>query len=773
MNSRRITLEIQEEGRKQKAFIITPSSDRFTAYLKKKLKEYDIDVFVSPRLPEKLNPYSLFIFINPKAQDIHDAKQYPSKRFIFLFFHTDPLVKQYITYIHTHKLPNAKVIILHTQQVYNAQDIEKILWFCFSRSKEIYLYIYHPRMVRKREQSFPPPPLPKPRIPLYVQVLTFLSTPRMLFTAVAVFLGVVHILFIPPLILTTVFNYMGTNNLIDQNMATAQSYAVQAESTLAASEWLYRYARPTLLLFSLARYSDDVFQANRAVNTIIRTSLSLQREGQDFTSLLFKKNKTNEEVAQMNAGMGTIAQDIEALNDNLIILQDKIPRWSDKLNEVRTDIDEATSILETSRRMLPFFDDIFAKNGTKTYLLLFANNMELRPGGGFIGSFAILRMRNYTIDELTVYDVYDADGQLKAHINPPVAIREHLNQPHWFLRDSAFSPDFFTNYEQAQFFLEKQLDITGFDGGILLTTTSVQHVLEAVGDLYVPDFREHVNKDNFYLKAQLYAESDFFPGSQQKKRFLGSVMNQLLIELESAPVPEVLQAIKKAFNEKQIVAYFENEDLQQLVDKLYWSGRTIEPTCTTNSPNCVTDYIFPYDANLGVNKANFYVTRPLDLTVSIDAEGRVENTLRVTVQNNSFEDVFPGGRYKNYFQLLLPYTADVRTVLIDGERLRRFDERIDTYKQIGFLVTVPPKSESMIEVTYQLADVLENGGGTYQLVVQKQIGAPNSDFQLLIEVPENIHFVQKNFNALVKDNTLLYNTNLSTDKIFLLEFFKE
>ena len=145
--------------------------------------------------------------------------------------------------------------------------------------------------------------------------------------------------------------------------------------------------------------------------------------------------------------------------------------------------------------------------------------MELRPGGGFLGSFGIIEIGNYSIGDIKIYDIYDADGQLMVHLDPPKPIAEYLNVPHWFFRDSNFSPDFFTNYQKALFFLEKEMKMTDFAGGILLTTTAVENILYAFNDLYLPDFKEYINAKNFYLKTQLYVEKKFFPGSIQKRRF--------------------------------------------------------------------------------------------------------------------------------------------------------------------------------------------------------------------------------------------------------------
>src|SRR3989338_3105921 len=258
------------------------------------------------------------------------------------------------------------------------------------------------------------------------------------------------------------------------------------------------------------------------------------------------------------------------------------------------------------KQILPQLDSLLSKDTEKTYLLLFANNMELRPGGGFIGSFGLLDVKDYSLKKIRIYDVYDADGQLIAHIEPPEAIRKYLGQPHWFLRDSAFSPDFLENYTQAKLFLEKEMNFKNFSGSFLITTSAIQNLLGAFDDIYLPDFNEKINQKNFYLKTQYHAEKDFFPGSIQKKNFLSSLTQAIMLDLENASFIKLGKEIKKSLDDKQFAIYLDDPRAQKIMDSFYWSGRTIKPSCLNQTDNCITDYLFPIDANLGLNKFNFF-----------------------------------------------------------------------------------------------------------------------------------------------------------------------
>ncbi|KKP60929.1 MAG: hypothetical protein UR56_C0018G0028, partial [Candidatus Roizmanbacteria bacterium GW2011_GWC2_34_23] len=230
--------------------------------------------------------------------------------------------------------------------------------------------------------------------------------------------------------------------------------------------------------------------------------------------------------------------------------------------------------------------------------------------------------------------------------------------------------------------------------------------------------------------------------------------------------------IKKSLDEKQIVVFFEDQNFQSLFDSNFWSGRVIDPKCTL-SADCITDYIFPYDANLGANKANFFINRFVNLKIKINSEGKISHLLSLQYKNDSPAEIFPTGYYRNYFQILLPKNSTLNQVTKDGVQVENIDQIDDAqYKLIGFLFELAPGKITDIKISYQLNEPLKKGGNIYQLVVQKQTGAKNSDLILEFELNKSISILNQNFSPIVKDNQIVYNTNLLTDKIFFIELTK-
>ncbi len=759
---------------RQKILIVSEHRTGLVLYLKEYLKRFDNEIYISPKLPVSLKNFDYCFLIDDHAFLRNPNGYGPWKRAIIVIPHNRKRALSAVKTVREKKLDGVRIVYSPQIQTLEKNEIEEIVWFAVSKTHEI-LFSLNTRTVTPPKP--PPPPVPsriRPpwHIRLYLRFEKLLSRKNIaLFALLCIF--VYHFAFVGPLAAGGLLLYRAAARMQKNDLKGASVLVRQSAIPVAASSKMYGLVRPTFLLFSVARLPDDLFAMHKQTLAILDTASSLQEETHESFMLVLKKNKDDREKKRLLALLKGMKDHLTELENQITFLNQKIPGNITPLKKYKEKLADISSLLARGKRITPYLPEVMASGTERKYLMLFANNMELRPGGGFIGSYGILTMRDLTFQNLEVYDVYDADGQLTAHVKPPEAIRLYLNQPHWFLRDSAFSPDFYENYFQAKFFLDKEKQLTDFTGGILVTTTAIRNILAAYGDLYIPDFNEKVNAENFYLKTQLYAEKDFFPGSTQKKSFLSAITRQILVNLETVPERELMMELFKSAEEKQLAFYFEMEDLQKTIDSYYWSGRIIEPQCPRNVANCYADFMFPYDANLGVNKANFYMDRIMDVKVAIDEDGIVRSRLNIKFRNNAVQDVFPGGNYRNYFQILLPRDSVVNRVLVDDAQIHDFDQEIGQFKKVGFFIEIPVRSTREVTVEYQSIKGFTKGKSVYQLLFQKQIGSINNDLSLEITLPQDMFLVNQNFSPLVNQNRILYNTELSADKIFFIEMLKE
>ncbi|MFH0979353.1 MAG: DUF4012 domain-containing protein [Candidatus Roizmanbacteria bacterium] len=744
----RFETEIVEE--KQKALIISKINYSFIDFLKSHLKKFSVEPFFSSILPKSYAHFDYFYIIDTEIP-LNKIQENIDKKFIFIFLQKNKpshsLLKS--------NLKNVKIIEVDDYD-FRKEEIDKILWFSFSETKEKLLKIG--RVTRN---------LRRPDNEIKINIKKYFTKKNFIYFTILFFI-IVHLLFIPFIMVSSFFFYKSYSDLKEKNYIKLSRDVSVANSLNRIGEKFYSTVRPSYLFFGIALWSDNIIEINKNSTKTLSNTKTVLDNVKEIQRLVFVKNKTVQEKDNLKLRFQKLNQSLEDINDSLIIINQKLDLPLSFIKKLKNNLVEASDLLDKSRKLLVYTESILSQTDQKKYLVFFANNMELRPGGGFIGSFAIITIKNYEIQDIKVEDVYDADGQLTVHIDPPKPIERYLNIPHWFLRDSNFSPDFLENYEKGLFFLEKELGLTDFSGGILITTTAVENILSAFDNIYLPDFKENINSKNFYLKTQFYAEKNFFPGSIQKQVFLSSVIQQILLNLETISSEQFFLAFKKSLDEKQIVVYLDDPTVQTLFDTSFWSGRVIEPKCLSAS-FCLLDYLFPYDANVGANKANFFINRYFHLKTTIDSQGEIHHFLSIKYQNSSPSEIFPTGTYRNYFQLLLPKNSLLRQITKDGVLVEDADQKDDLFKLIGFFFEVPPKKSVEIKIDYQLEDKIENDRKIYQLVFQKQIGANNSDLILDFSLNKNISLVNQNFSPLVKDNQILYNTNLSTDKIFFME----
>jgi nucleoside-diphosphate-sugar epimerase len=401
-------------------------------------------------------------------------------------------------------------------------------------------------------------------------------------------------------------------------------------------------------------------------------------------------------------------------------------------SEIKSHLKEARKMLVALRSFLPILPEVVGASGEKTYLVLLQNNMELRPTGGFIGSFALVNFDKGQLSKFDVFDVYSADGQLKGHVEPPEPLKAHLGEGGWYLRDSNWDPNFPTSALRAQWFLEKTLG-QKTDGVVALNLNLPQKMLASLGEIELPDFKEKVNHQDLFQKAEKYSQEGFFPGSTQKGDFLGSLSRALLEKVKDAPASEhfkVIQAIYSSFQEKDLAIYLNEVRLMKTINALGWEGSIRQLTCQNTDVVCFKDYLMIVEANLGVNKANFYLKRKISFQTDIQKENRFSSNLKIHFQNESFKNSRFGGDYKNYLRVYVPLGSNLDQVKIGSQILS--EEEIDlgiasgkTY--FGFLVNVETGKTKSVEISYRPPFKIKKGKTIdYLLLWQRQSGSDPS-----------------------------------------------
>lgn len=452
----------------------------------------------------------------------------------------------------------------------------------------------------------------------------------------------------------------------------------------------------------------------------------------------------------------------------------------------------------------------------QTYLVLLQNSTELRPTGGFVGSIAIITASDGNLSDVSVEDVYTLDGQLKGHVDPPEPIRTLLRQEHWYLRDSNWDPDFRKSAAQAAWFYEKESGLA-VDGVIGLSLPLVVDVLRLTGPIVLSDFNERITADNFIGKTLYYTQANFFPGSTQKKDFLGSLLTSLLETLtrgKDISPKDLIGVIASGFARRDMLLYFQNPIAQQLVEFYGWGG--VVPGvlgCVRASADfCVFDPEYVVEANLGVNKVNYFINRTQTDKLRINGDGSIQKTITRTIRNTAQilgtspdtakDTPSGGGAYRTYIRFIIPRNSKVQHILVDGNEVpvqdRKRDNSILPYANInddgvlflsvGIALEVPAGQDRQLTLEYTRSLGMNKDARDMYLEMfnQKQPGVSGFPLETIVEYPLgwNAQFVTQasihpaegkngdhaSETILANEGRLEYNTTLQSDVFRRIRF---
>ena len=479
------------------------------------------------------------------------------------------------------------------------------------------------------------------------------------------------------------------------------------------------------------------------------------------------------EKFDVKASSEILALDLENLYRQTSFLQSEMGEISflgiKKLQLAFKDFDFAKKREEivAAKTLVASLGQLIGDQGKKNYLLLFQNNMEIRPTGGFIGSFAIVKFDDGNLTGIDVFDVYSADGQLKGHVEPPWQIRQYLAQATWYLRDSNWDPDFSVSAQRAEWFLDKEMDIA-VDGVVGVDLFVVKDLVGILGPIQLSEFNQEITASNFYEVTQYQAEKDFFAGSRKKANFLSALTDKLMGQVKSIDKNNFYQLISSVYknaSERHIQLFLNNSDLQKEILKLGWDGAVDQTTCVKD--NCFYDWYGVVEANLGVNKANYFAERSSKLSVDLE-KGKVMHTLTLNMSSSANKALEDNGTYKTYLRVISPGGSIFDSVKIETsgeeESLDPFVEYVQGRVEAGIYVEIRPGQEKHLVFTWGTpSEISYNTNGEYKLSVRKQAGIANFPQSGEIHFPSGVNVGSDTIGVLTEGSVVKYNTQLVRD----------
>ncbi len=436
-------------------------------------------------------------------------------------------------------------------------------------------------------------------------------------------------------------------------------------------------------------------------------------------------------------------------------------------------------------------EDVLGGNGPRKYLFLFQNNHEIRPTGGFIGSYGIIDMKDGKVRKFFVDGIFNPDGQLKEKIIPPAPIQKVSVS--WSLHDSNWSPDFPTSALKAMYFYEKTGGPT-VDGVIALTPDIIRDLVGIFGPIEMREYGVTLHRDNFVEAVQEEVEVKYDREENQPKKILSDLAPILLEKVFATKDPKklflVFEVLTENLNKKNVLLYAREPEVEKNITALGWSGQMEETPL---------DYLAVINTNINGYKTDAVVRESISHVADIRDDGSVIDTVRITRRHDGGQMPYEWWNKVNadYMRIYVPrgsellsvkgqtretmlppvdyhslgFTSDPdimkeeQSIVIDEKSGTRINDELGK-TSFGNWVYVSPGESVVVEYRYRLPfRVTAADYASYSVLFQKQPGVL-SDIKSVIDFPSLFQLQWQTGEYQKKNTTLSFESTLQNN-IFL------
>ena len=553
-----------------------------------------------------------------------------------------------------------------------------------------------------------------------------------------------------------------------QDLATAKTEIKTLSQQLADLDTKYQKVRWTFIIPVVGNYTRDGQHALNAGKSLIKSLDTLIVSVSPYADLLgFKTDEATpsgqtpkvqsieDRIVYMAQTLDLISPDLDKIGADMAEAQKELDMIKDgrypvklfgkeirsKITAIKSTVSESAQLLTQAKPLIKLLPDLLGNPNAKTYMILFQNDAELRPTGGFMTAYAFMKVTKGKIDLLSSYDIYDLDARFNKRVPAPDAIKKYLNETYLNLRNSNMSPDFKVSMDT---FSKYYNDIPGMirpDGIIAIDTQLPVEILKVIGPIGVGGWGNFSanNDPRCDCPQVVYALEEIADRPTNKivtgrKAVLGPLMHSMMANAMGSPKhlwPKLLNVAFDAIKQKHLLFYFFEEKTQIVAEDFNAAGR-ITPTAY--------DYLHINDANLGGAKTDMFITREVEQEITVEGS-TVTKTVSISYHNpykGSNCNLEAGqlclnGTYRDYIRLLVPKGSTLISV-VGSEVKEIVSEDLDKTVFEAFF-TMRPESQSKIVFKYTLPAMDLT---TYRLLLQKQPGTPAIKHTIIFNGTETV-----------------------------------
>jgi hypothetical protein len=451
--------------------------------------------------------------------------------------------------------------------------------------------------------------------------------------------------------------------------------------------------------------------------------------------------------------MGKITPKIDTIAKSLLLIRKEIDginpahyptiifgnKPKSELTKLRNLTDQGVELIDQARPLIKLLPSLLGESEPKKYLILFQNNKELRPTGGFITAYSIMNIDKGKLTVERSDDIYTLDDTIGNKPTAPTPLRKYLEVSVLNLRDSNLSPDFISSMDTFMNLYNRAGARVNVDGIIAIDTNVLVSTIKILDDQVTASDVTFTTKNNpncncpdviYLLEDNISRPVNHF--RPERKGLIGSLMYSIMDKAFKVSPKlywgPLFQTMLAETNQKHILFYLFDKDAQKGIEAVSAAGRIIDFD---------GDYLHVNDANLGGQKANLFTKENVVNDYTVNSDGSIQKTVTITYKNTFPPDncsleaglLCLNAPLRNWLRVYVPKGSQ----LIDSKgsevKLTTYDELNKTVFD-GFLV-VRTLGQAKFSVTYKLPFKL-SPGSPLPFFIQKQSGTDGNEYKIVI-----------------------------------------
>jgi len=468
-----------------------------------------------------------------------------------------------------------------------------------------------------------------------------------------------------------------------------------------------------------------------------------------ITFIVTTLDKIKPQFDQVAQKMEIVKSELDYVDPNRYPKEIKGAKPKEWIIAAKLAAEEGARLFSDAKPLLEILPTLLGVDSEKFYLVIFQNDAEIRPTGGFMTAYGILKISKGKITPVLSQDIYYLDSLLTKTEPAPEVLVKYVRlpyqeeakkgiKPHWRVRDMNLSPDFRLSTEKFLTYYQKIVGTGKLNGILAVDTKVLVELLKITGIVGVPEwgnFSAEIDKrcdcPQVVYRLEELADKPVSTLNLSRKAVIGPLMHSVLLNAFQAPkakMPLLVEAALKLIEEKHLLVYLFDENAQKAVESFNLGGRI---------KDYKGDYFHLNDTSFSGAKSNLFIKQAIEQKFEIGGDGSITKTVSITYRNPapaSNCNLEKGGLCLN-----ADYRDWVRLYVPEGSTLieaNGFETEVKTYNELGKTVfegffgdkyPLRPKSTAKIVFKYKLPFKVQKGE-EFKLLIQKQPGVESYEY---------------------------------------------